>query len=43
VFRSFERSVYGDAMSAQMQRAQERLGKGDLAALLHSGDTWAVR
>jgi 2-oxoglutarate ferredoxin oxidoreductase subunit beta len=43
VFRSFERSVYGDAMSAQMQRAQERLGKGDLDKLLHSGDTWAVR
>jgi 2-oxoglutarate ferredoxin oxidoreductase subunit beta len=43
VFRSFERSVYGDAMAAQMQRAQERLGKGDLDKLLHSGDTWAVR
>jgi 2-oxoglutarate ferredoxin oxidoreductase subunit beta len=42
VFRSFERSVYGDAMSAQMQRAQERLGKGSLEALLHSGDTWTV-
>jgi 2-oxoglutarate ferredoxin oxidoreductase subunit beta len=43
VFRRFERSVYGDAMSAQMQRAQERLGKGDIDSLLHSGDTWTVR
>jgi 2-oxoglutarate ferredoxin oxidoreductase subunit beta len=43
VFRRFERSVYGEAMSAQMQRAQERLGKGDIDSLLHSGDTWTVR
>ena len=42
VFREFERSVYGEAMSEQMARATERLGKGDLGALLHSGDTWTV-
>jgi 2-oxoglutarate ferredoxin oxidoreductase subunit beta len=42
VFRNFERSVYGEALAAQTQRATERLGKGDLHALLHSGDTWTV-
>ncbi len=42
VFRDFERPVYGDAIAAQMQRARERLGAGDLRALLHGGDTWTV-
>jgi 2-oxoglutarate ferredoxin oxidoreductase subunit beta len=42
VFRNFERPVYGDAIAAQMQRARERLGPGDLRALLHGGDTWTV-
>jgi 2-oxoglutarate ferredoxin oxidoreductase subunit beta len=42
VFRNFERSVYGEALAAQSQRATERLGKGDLHALLHGGDTWTV-
>jgi 2-oxoglutarate/2-oxoacid ferredoxin oxidoreductase subunit beta len=42
VFRNFERSVYGEALAAQTQRATERLGKGDLHALLHGGDTWTV-
>jgi 2-oxoglutarate ferredoxin oxidoreductase subunit beta len=42
VFRNFERSVYGEAVAAQTQRATERLGKGDLHALLHGGDTWKV-
>ncbi len=42
VFRDFERSVYGEAVAAQTQRATERLGKGDLHALLHGGDTWTV-
>ncbi|HEV8565045.1 MAG TPA: 2-oxoacid:ferredoxin oxidoreductase subunit beta [Actinomycetota bacterium] len=40
IFREVERSVYGDAMEEQMGRAEERLGKGDLAKLLHSGDIW---
>ncbi|MBI3647451.1 MAG: 2-oxoacid:ferredoxin oxidoreductase subunit beta [Actinobacteria bacterium] len=43
VFREFGRPVYGDAMEDQMRRATERLGKGDLSGLLHSGDTWTVR
>jgi 2-oxoglutarate ferredoxin oxidoreductase subunit beta len=42
VFRNFERPVYGDALAAQNQRATERLGRGDLHALLHGGDTWTV-
>jgi 2-oxoglutarate ferredoxin oxidoreductase subunit beta len=42
VFRRVERAVYDDLMSAQLEEARERLGEGDLAALLHSGDTWVV-
>ena len=42
VFRDIERPVYGDAMVEQIDRATERLGEGDLAKLLHSGDTWEV-
>jgi hypothetical protein len=34
--------VYGEAIADQMQRATERLGKGDLASLLNGGDTWTV-
>ena len=42
VFREFERPVYGQALRAQLDSATERLGKGDLSKLLHSGDTWEV-
>ena len=42
MFREFERPVYGEAMIAQLRSAEERLGKGDLHALLHGGDTWTV-
>ena len=42
VFRDFERPVHGEAIAAQMQRATERLGAGDLHSLLHGGDTWTV-
>jgi 2-oxoglutarate/2-oxoacid ferredoxin oxidoreductase subunit beta len=42
VFRSVERSVYDDLMSEQLEAAREQSGEGDLAALLHSGDTWTV-
>jgi 2-oxoglutarate ferredoxin oxidoreductase subunit beta len=42
VFREVERDVYGEAMEDQLQRSVERLGRGDLAALLGSGDTWTV-
>jgi 2-oxoglutarate/2-oxoacid ferredoxin oxidoreductase subunit beta len=42
VFREVERPVYGQAMDKQIELATERLGRGDLATLLHSGDTWSV-
>jgi 2-oxoglutarate ferredoxin oxidoreductase subunit beta len=42
VFRSVERSVYGEAMDEQISSAVVKLGAGDLEALLHSGDTWTV-
>jgi hypothetical protein len=29
-------------MNEQLARATERLGKGDLGKLLHSGDVWTV-
>ena len=42
VFRAVERPVYGEAMEAQLEAAKAKLGPGDLATLLHSGDTWIV-
>ena len=42
VFREVERPVYGEAMDKQIESATERLGRGNLATLLHSGDTWTV-
>jgi 2-oxoglutarate ferredoxin oxidoreductase subunit beta len=42
VFRAVDRPVYDDLMSEQLEAARERSGEGDLASLLHSGDTWVV-
>ena len=42
IFREIARPVYGEAMDAQLDQAKEKMGEGDLAALLHSGDTWSV-
>jgi len=42
VFHEEERPTYGEAVRAQLDRAVERLGPGDLRALLHGGDTWTV-
>jgi len=42
VFRDFDRTVYGEAMYEQLDRATERLGTGSLDTLLHGGDTWTV-
>jgi 2-oxoglutarate/2-oxoacid ferredoxin oxidoreductase subunit beta len=42
VFHEEERPTYGEAVRAQLDRAVERLGPGDLGALLHGGDTWTV-
>ncbi len=40
VFRAVERPVYGEAMEQQLEATRQKLGPGDLATLLHSGDTW---
>jgi 2-oxoglutarate ferredoxin oxidoreductase subunit beta len=42
IFRQVERPVYDDLMSEQLDAAREQAGEGDLAELLHSGDTWTV-
>ncbi len=42
IFREFDRPVHGEAIHSQIDRATERLGRGDLGALLGSGDTWTV-
>lgn len=40
VLRDVERPVYDDLMAAQIEDAKRATGDGDLAALLHAGDTW---
>jgi 2-oxoglutarate ferredoxin oxidoreductase subunit beta len=42
VFRQIERPTFGEAVHEQLDRAIERLGAGDLGALLNGGDTWTV-
>jgi len=42
IFRNIERPVYDDLMAEQLRAAEEKRGKGDLAELLHSGETWIV-
>ncbi len=42
VFREVERPVYGEAMTAQIESATERLGEGSIEKLLRSGDTWTI-
>jgi 2-oxoglutarate ferredoxin oxidoreductase subunit beta len=42
VFRAVEKSTYDELLEAQVASAREQRGEGDLAALLHSGDTWTV-
>jgi 2-oxoglutarate ferredoxin oxidoreductase subunit beta len=42
VFHQGDRPVYGEAVREQLARARERLGPGDLGALLAGGDTWTV-
>jgi 2-oxoglutarate/2-oxoacid ferredoxin oxidoreductase subunit beta len=41
VFRAVERPTYDDLMREQVEQAQSS-GVGDLAALLHGGDTWTI-
>jgi 2-oxoglutarate ferredoxin oxidoreductase subunit beta len=42
VFRDVERPVYDRLMDEQLQRAREEQGEGDLAQVLHAGDTWTI-
>ncbi len=42
VFRSVERPVFEDLVMDQIHSAVKSKGKGDLAALLNGGETWAV-
>jgi len=42
VFRDIERPVYDDLMAEQLAAAEEKRGKGDLAELLHGGETWKI-
>ncbi len=42
VFRNVSRPVYDDLMAEQLDAAVEKRGAGDLAELLHSGETWVV-
>jgi 2-oxoglutarate/2-oxoacid ferredoxin oxidoreductase subunit beta len=43
VFRDIQRPVYGELMERQIEMATQKLGAGDLAKLLNSGDTWEVK
>jgi 2-oxoglutarate/2-oxoacid ferredoxin oxidoreductase subunit beta len=42
VFRDVERPVYDRLMSEQLETARTEQGEGDLAELLHGGDTWTI-
>jgi 2-oxoglutarate ferredoxin oxidoreductase subunit beta len=42
VLRAVGRPAYGDALGPALEAARDRVGVGDLDALLHSGDTWTV-
>ena len=42
VFRDVERPVYDRLMEEQLEKARADQGEGDLAELLHAGDTWTI-
>ncbi len=42
VFRSAPRPSYDSLLNVQVEEAKDRQGRGDLAALLRSGDTWQI-
>ena len=42
VFRDVERPVYDRLMDEQLEPRPRRQGEGDLAGLLHAGDTWTI-
>ena len=41
-FRSVRHPCYEDAMTNQIRTAKERVGEGNLEALLNAGETWTV-
>jgi 2-oxoglutarate ferredoxin oxidoreductase subunit beta len=43
VFREEKRTVYGEALEAQIEDATDKMGPGDLHTLLRSGDIWEVK
>jgi len=42
IFRDVRRPVYDELMAGQIAEATEKLGAGELDALLHSGETWTI-
>jgi 2-oxoglutarate ferredoxin oxidoreductase subunit beta len=42
IFREFERPSYERLLDAQVETAVAERGRGDLKALLQSGETWTV-
>jgi 2-oxoglutarate ferredoxin oxidoreductase subunit beta len=42
VFRSIDHQEYSTAIGAQLARASEQRGPGELGALLRSNGTWRV-
>jgi 2-oxoglutarate ferredoxin oxidoreductase subunit beta len=42
VFRNIRKPTYDELMTGQVQKSVEMFGKGDLAKLFNSGDTWVV-
>lgn len=42
IFRSVRQPCYEDLMTQQIRTAKERVGEGDLGALLNAGETWTV-
>jgi 2-oxoglutarate ferredoxin oxidoreductase subunit beta len=42
VFRAIERPLYAEGMTAELERAHDGHGDGDLNELFRSGDTWTV-
>jgi 2-oxoglutarate ferredoxin oxidoreductase subunit beta len=42
VFRDVEKASYEDLLAQQIEAAREKMGPGDLANLINSGDTWVI-
>jgi 2-oxoglutarate ferredoxin oxidoreductase subunit beta len=42
IFRAIQRDTYEDMMSAQIEAAINKQGRGQLEKLIYSGDMWTV-